>query len=187
MVLFLTVLCMLHLNACTKNQPVTEPSTETSMQEIKNTKPAENQNIESDLEETISPEELMDAFGIPVLLPWNPNWIKKREYQLDESGMKISYYDAMAEANCTVQVANGGELDLPDHAYDGTLDEAWEGRTISNKVVPVKVQHSIDNKDVLATWEYGSYKFAIQGNIPGDPMDSSSIPKTAIYIIQNLE
>ena len=49
----------------------------------------------------------------------------------------------------------------------------------------VKVQHSVDDGKVFASWEYKNYKFAIQGAI--DPMtDTSPIPKTALYIISKL-
>jgi hypothetical protein len=128
---------------------------------------------------------LVDTFGISISLPENPNWIKNTEYNLiDKNNLKITYYDAIAEADCTVFVANNESLTLPEIEYDESLNESWEGETTDNQNILVTVKHGKDDSTVLATWEYNTYKFAIIGE---DEDSSDSIPKVALNIIYNLE
>jgi CYTH domain-containing protein len=130
-------------------------------------------------------DNLVDTFGISISLPENPNWIKNTEYNLiDKNNLKITYYDAIAEADCTVFVANNESLTLPEIEYDESLNESWEGETTDNQNILVTVKHGKDASTVLATWEYNTYKFAIIGE---DEDSSESIPKVALNIIYNLE
>lgn len=130
-------------------------------------------------------ENIVDTFGISISLPENRNWIVDREDHLsDESNLAITYYDSVADADCTILVSKNGNLTLPEMEYDETRSESWEGKTVSNQNIMVKVQHGKnDNKAVLATWEYKEYRFAITGEVE---KSSDSIPKTALYIINNL-
>lgn len=131
-------------------------------------------------------EELADKFGILISLPENPNWIADSEYYLaDENNLRISYYDLIADADCTLLVSKNNNLNLPQVEYDETLNESWEGNTISSQHIVVKVQHENNDENmVLATWEYNEYQFAIIGE---DVNDSTPIPKVALYIIEKLD
>lgn len=130
-------------------------------------------------------KNIADTFGISILLPENRNWIMNRKYHLsDENNLTIAYYDSVAEADCTILVSKNEDLSLPEVEYDESLNESWEGKTAANQNIIVKVQHGKnDNKAVLATWEYREYEFAIMGEAK---KSSDSIPKTALYIINNL-
>ena len=143
----------------------------------------ENQTEDSNI---ISAEELADSFGILILLPENSSWIADEEYCLvDENNLKIAYHDFIADTDCTLLVSKNNNLNLPQNEYDETLNESWEGKTISSQNIVVKVQNKgNDEKMVLATWEYNEYQFAIIGE---DKNDSNSIPKVALNIIKNLD
>ena len=134
----------------------------------------------------INAEELADTFGITVSLPKNTTWITDSEYCLvDENNLKIIYHDTVADADCTLLVAKNENLNLPDNEYDETLNESWEGKTISGQNIVVKVQHGKnDENTVLATWEYNEYRFAIIGEVKEI---SESIPKVALGIIYKLD
>ncbi|MEY8523382.1 hypothetical protein AALA90_10180 [Lachnospiraceae bacterium 38-10] len=134
----------------------------------------------------INAEELADTFGIMVSLPENTTWITDSEYCLvDENNLKITYHDTVADADCTLLVAKNENLNLPDNEYDETLNESWEGKTISGQNIVVKVQHGKnDENKVLATWEYNEYRFAIIGEVKEI---SESIPKVALSIIYKLD
>ena len=134
----------------------------------------------------INAEELADTFGIMVSLPENTNWITDSEYCLvDENNLKITYHDTVVDADCTLLVAKNENLNLPDNEYDETLNESWEGKTISGQNIVVKVQHGKnDENKVLATWEYNEYRFAIIGEVKEI---SESIPKVALGIIYKLD
>ncbi len=150
------------------NAPVTESE-----------KQAENSNI-------VNAEKLEDTFGILISLPENTNWIADSEYYLvDENNLKITYHDFIADTDCTLLAAKNENLNLPQNEYDETLDESWEGETISNQNIVVKVQHGKnDENTMLATWEYNEYRFAIMAEVKESP---DSIPKVALYIIKNLD
>ena len=134
----------------------------------------------------INAEELADTFGIMVSLPENTTWITDSEYCLvDENNLKITYHDTVADADCTLLVAKNENLNLPDNEYDETLNESWEGKTISGQNIVVKVQHGKNDENmVLATWEYNEYRFAIIGEVKEI---SESIPKVALSIIYKLD
>ena len=134
----------------------------------------------------VNSEELADTFGIMVSLPENQTWIADSEYYLaDENNLRISYHDSIADADCTLLVSKNNNLNLPQAEYDETLNESWEGNTISSQHIVVKVQHdNNDEKIVLVTWEYNEYQFAIIGE---DVNDSTPIPKVALYIIEKLD
>ncbi|MDE6664204.1 MAG: hypothetical protein K2K46_12805 [Lachnospiraceae bacterium] len=131
-------------------------------------------------------EELADTFGILISLPENPNWIVDSKYYLaDENNLRISYYDLIADADCTLLVSKNNNLNLPQVEYDETLNESWEGNTIGSQHIVVKVQHENNGENmVIATWEYNEYQFAIIGK---DVNDSTPIPKVALYIIEKLD
>lgn len=150
------------------NAPVAESESQT-----------ENSNI-------VNAEELADTFGILILLPENTSWIADDEYYLvDENNLRITYHDFIADTDCTLLVSKDNNLNLPPNEYDETLNESWEGETISSQNIVVKVQHEKNNeKKVLATWEYNGYQFAIIGE---DVNDSKSIPKVALNIINKLD
>lgn len=135
-------------------------------------------------------QAMFDAFGISVRLPGNGSWIQDREYrQPDENTMEISYYDAIAKADCTLLAVKNGSPGLPETAYDASREETWGGHSGSGEYVDVRVQRSADGKQVLATWAYGEYQFAILADIlweePGE-VDAGPIPKTALSVISNL-
>lgn len=136
------------------------------------------------------PQAVFDTFGISVHLPENDNWIENREYrQPNENTMEISYYDAIANADCTLLAVRGGSPELPEIVYEESLEETWEGHSDSGEYVKVRVQRSHDGKQVLATWAYGEYQFAIVADIlweDASEADSGSIPKTALAVISNL-
>lgn len=172
----LSMLTVCILTACSKGEAVTEYSAETSVEK------------EADLEETIDSAKITENFGISILFPENPNWIKDIEYsRLEDNSMEIHYRDSTLEADCTFSAVRGDTLELPDREYDKNLDETWETSTLSEQRVYVKVQHSTDGESVLASWEYGNYKFAIWGNLSDGGMDSSAIAKTALYVVEHME
>lgn len=194
--LLLGIMCV--LTACAKEQQVPEYSAESKNTEYENaeyenkeyldTEFAEIENDNRDIEETVSHNEPDIDIGIPIYLPENTTWITDREYKkLDENSIEIKYYDTISEADCTVLVVKDGTLNLPDKEYDETRDETWDAWTSSNQRLSVKVQHTTDSKAVLAAWTYDNYNFAIWGVMSSEQMDSSPIPKTALYIIQNLD
>ena len=82
-------------------------------------------------------------------------------------------------------VAKNEDINLPSNEYEETSHESWEGKTVSDQLITVKVQQKKDDvKAVLATWEYNEYRFAIMGE---DQNDSDSIPKAALSIIYELD
>ena len=81
-------------------------------------------------------------------------------------------------------IAKDGEINLPEIAFEEGMDETWEGHTIAERRVEVKVQHA--EGWALASWEYEDYDFAILGKVPSQHSDTNSIPKTALGIIMNL-
>lgn len=135
-------------------------------------------------------QSMFNAFGISVHLPENDGWIQNREYrQPNENTMEISYYDAIANADCTLLAVRGGSPELPEIVYEDSLEVIWEGHSDSGEYVKVRVQRSHDGKQVLATWAYGEYQFAIVADIlweDASEADSGSIPKTALSVISNL-
>ena len=143
-------------------------------------------SIDPAVDSDINAEELADRFGIMVSLPENTTWITESEYCLvDKNNLKITYYDTVADADCTLLVAKNENLNLPDNEYDEALNESWEGKTISGQNIVVKVQHGKnDENTVLATWEYNEYRFAIIGEVKEI---SESIPKVALGIIYKLD
>lgn len=134
-------------------------------------------------------EEGTIAFGgITVQLPGNDNWIQDREYrQPDADHMEICYHDAILDADCKLLAVRGGTPGLPDIVYDAALEETWEGDTASGQKVYVRVQRSGDGKQVLATWEYGEYQFAIYAEMSSEKMDIGAVAKAALGVISNLE
>lgn len=142
----------------------------------------------SDAEESENQTETpdMDTFGILISLPENANWITDVEYSFaDENNLTITYHDSIADSDCTLLVAKNEDINLPSNEYDETSHESWEGKTVSDQLITVKVQHKKDDeKAVLATWEYNEYRFAIMGE---DQNDSDSIPKAALSIIYELD
>ena len=185
------------LFGCSNNHDMTDSNDDLSIQNsissteesslIDNVLNAEaaNQTEDSNM---IGAEELADTFGILILLPENSTWIADEEYCLvDENNLKITYHDFIADTDCTLLVSKNNNLNLPQNEYDETLNESWEGKTISGQNIMVKVQHkSNDEKMILATWEYSEYQFAILGEDKNDS-SSDSIPKVALNIIKNLD
>ncbi len=133
----------------------------------------------------ISAEETADAFGIPIVLPKNANWIEDAEYDLmDENHLRITYHDLIADADCTLLVLKNADLDLPPMDYDEALNETWEGSTAGGRYIAVNVRHEKDNeKMTLAVWEYKEYRFAIMG----EDDTKAAIPKVALAVIENLD
>ena len=183
------------LFGCSNNHNREEPNDDLPIQNsissteesfvIDNTSVAESES-QPENSNTVNAETLADIFGISILFPENSTWIADNEYYLvDEDNLKITYHDFVADADCTLLVSKNNNLNLPQNKFDEALNESWEGDTISNQHIVVKVQHeNNDGKMVLATWEYNEYAFAIIGE---DVSDSTSIPKVALYIIYNLD
>ncbi len=194
--LLMGIICLCGiLVGCSNNHDMTDSNDDLSIQNsisgteegslIDNVLNAEGENQTED-SNIIGAEELADTFGILILLPENSSWIADAEYCfVDENNLKIAYHDFIADTDCTLLVSKNNNLNLPQNEYDETLNESWEGKTISSQNIVVKVQHkSNDEKMVLATWEYNEYQFAIIGE---DKNDSNSIPKVALNIIKNLD
>ena len=183
------------LFGCSNNHNREEPNDDLPIQNsissteesfvIDNTFVAESES-QPEHSNTVNAETLADIFGISILFPENSTWIADNEYYLvDEDNLKITYHDFVADADCTLLVSKNNNLNLPQNKFDEALNESWEGDTISNQHIVVKVQHeNNDGKMVLATWEYNEYAFAIIGE---DVSDSTSIPKVALYIIYHLD
>ena len=124
-------------------------------------------------------------FGIPVSLPQNKNWIQNLTVQKsDEKYLQLQYYDGILKGQCTMWIVKDGEIDLPEIAFEEAMDETWEGHTIAERLVEVKVQHA--EGWTLASWEYESYNFAILGEVSSQHSDTISIPKTSLGLIGNL-
>lgn len=127
-------------------------------------------------------------FGMMIQLPGNGNWIQDREYrQPDADHMEICYHDAILDADCKLLAVRGGTPELPDIVYDAALEEIWEGDAASGQKVYVRVQRSGDGKQVLATWQYGEYQFAIYAEMSSEKMDIGAVAKAALGVISNLE
>lgn len=183
------------LFGCSNNHNREEPNDDLPIQNsissteesfvIDNTFVAESES-QPENSNTVNAEILADIFGISILFPENSTWIADNEYYLvDKDNLKITYHDFVADADCILLVSKNNNLNLPQNKFDEALNESWEGDTISNQHIVVKVQHeNNDGKMVLATWEYNEYAFAIVGE---DVCDSTSIPKVALHIIYNLD
>ncbi len=134
-------------------------------------------------------EKMEKTIGHTIVLPGNPaSWIKDicYSYKADNS-MEIQYYDGIAKADCRMQIVRNGILELQDISFDKSQEESWAASSISGQYVLISVQRSEDGKNVLASWEYDNCEFAIQATVSGKDADIISIPKTAIYIINNLD
>ena len=134
-------------------------------------------------------EKMEKTSGHTIVLPGNPaSWIKDicYSYKADNS-MEIQYYDGIAKADCRMQIVRNGILELQDISFDKSQEESWAASSISGQYVLISVQRSEDGKNVLASWEYDNCEFAIQATVSGKDADIISIPKTAIYIINNLD
>ena len=133
----------------------------------------------------ISAEEAADTFGIPIVLPENSNWIENEEYDFaDESNLRITYHDLIADADCTLLVSKNDDPDLPPAEYDEALQETWEGSTVGGQHITVNVQHEKGNeKMTLAVWEYKEYRFALMG----EDDSNAAIPKVALCVIEHLD
>lgn len=133
-------------------------------------------------------EKMEKTIGMQVVLPDNSSWIKDISYDYkSDHAMEIQYYDGILEEDCTLQIVRDGTLELPDISFDSRQEESWQGTSASDQWVLIKVQRSEDGKHALVIWEYGDCKFAIQAAVSDGDADISSIPKTAIDIIENLE
>ena len=98
---------------------------------------SENQTEEAN---AVNPDELADVFGISISLPENPNWIVNSEYHLiDDNNLEITYYDPEIDSDCVILVAKNEALALPENEYDERLNESWEGWTINDQHIEVKV------------------------------------------------
>ena len=142
-------------------------------------------DIPADDSGRISAEEAADAFGIPIVLPKNSNWIADAEYCLvDGNNLRITYHDLIADADCTLSVSKNADLDLPPMDYDEALNETWEGTTAGGQYITVSVRHERNHeKMTLAVWEYKEYQFAIMGEDDSNVV----IPKAALNVIENLD
>lgn len=74
---------------------------------------------------------------------------------------------------------------MPNYSFDQRKDQTWEA---TEKSITIKSQQAIEENVVVATWQYANYHFAIIGEntVFDDSNKESSIPRTAIYIINNL-
>ncbi len=139
------------------------------------------------LESFIETEERnpYEEIGIPVSLPENESWISQRKVQeSDENHLQVQYYDSVLGGQCTLWAVKDGEINLPDIEYEESMEETWEGHTLAERSVMVRVQHAADW--VLASWEYENYKFAILGEVSSPENDTISVPKAALGIIMGL-
>ena len=128
----------------------------------------------------------IDYLDINVQFPYNDSWISSfKFYKIDDNNLKFTYQDLIAEADCELYVVKNGKT-LLDFAYDDSLTEEWEGRTGQNEVIPVEMKYGADKKKVVVSWEYGEYDFLIYGKFTGDSCDGSSVAKTALYIVGQL-
>lgn len=130
-------------------------------------------------------ERMNETIGMQIVLP--PNSVEALAYYYkSENTIEVQYFDKILSAECTLQAVRNGTADTPEITFDSTQTENWEGRTKENRLVHVKVQRSKDGKTVFASWTYGECEFAILGTVSEKEADAASIPKTALYIIQNL-
>lgn len=139
------------------------------------------------LEKFIETEEIPPHIdlGIPVSLPQNKNWIQNLTVkESDENYLQLQYYDGILGGGCRMWVVKDGEINLPALEFEENMDETWEGHTIAERLIIVKVRHA--EGWALAAWEYDNYKFAILGEVPTGQSDTNSIPKTALGIIMSL-
>ncbi|MDE7131053.1 MAG: M56 family metallopeptidase [Lachnospiraceae bacterium] len=153
------------------------------------TDPAIGELISISLAESApDPQDMFSTFGISIDLPGNSNWIQNIAYsQPDADHMEIDYHDAIIDADCKLLAVRDGMPDLPDIVYDKTLTETWQGTFSSGQTVYIKVQRSADGTQVLASWEYEEYQFALLADVPVKTGDIGAIAKTAITVISNLK
>lgn len=153
------------------------------------TDPAIGELISISLAESApDPQTMFSTFGISINLPGNSNWIQNVAYsQPDADHMKINYHDAIIDADCKLLAVRNGMPDLPDIVYDKTLTETWQGTSSSGQVVYINLQRTADGTQVLASWEYEEYQFALLADVPAKTGDIGAIAKTAITVISNLE
>lgn len=143
---------------------------------------------EQESEPSPDPQAMFSAFGISIHLPTNSTWIQNIEYiQPDQDHMEVDYHDAILDADCRLLAVRDGIPDLPDIVYDDTLEETWQGTSSTGQVVYIKVQRSNDGGQLLATWEYEEYRFAVLADVPAETDDIGAIPKAIITVISNLE
>lgn len=143
---------------------------------------------EQESEPSPDPQAMFSAFGISIHLPANSTWIQNIEYiQPDQDHMEVDYHDAILDADCRLLAVRDGIPNLPGIVYDDTLEETWQGTSSTGQVVYIKVQRSDDGEQLLATWEYEEYQFAVLADIPAETDDIGAIPKAIITVISNLE
>lgn len=131
---------------------------------------------------------LSKKFELAISFPENTNWIQNVEYaQNTHTYLEILYWDAMAEANCTLMAIKNSSIKLTDYEFDDSLTETWEAKTRSNELISVNLQRTADGKVAVASWNYDTYNFTILGDGSDTEIDASSIAKTALYIIKNLD
>ena len=174
----LAALLLLSLVGCERAPEVSVDSPETPAASQTNVAPVQvPQKLEAD--------EVEAAFGIPIVLPANENWIAEDSYRLTgETDLKVTYRDMIAESECTLLVLKGGDLELPEVEFDEALNESWSGETLGGQNVSVDVRHEKAQPEMtLAAWEYGEYSFQLSG---ADD-ENVCIPKVALSVIKNLQ
>ena len=137
----------------------------------------------------ILPKEMREALGINLFLPTNIDNIKDPVLESEHSA-SISFYDKILKEECTLSVSKQDEPWQWKRKLG--LSENWEGWTKDNVHVPITLSKSEGGLQFYCTWNYEDYWFSIYGNVPDAEAnkdvlwDIESVPKIAIFIIQNL-
>jgi len=126
----------------------------------------------------------LQTMGLSVEFTPNTNWIRDISYtEINQNYTEIRYFDNILGAGCKMLISKDTPLSL-DYKFSGSSDQIWQA---VEKQVDIRLRQSAENKVAAADWTYNNYYFAIIGeNVNFDNSSVTSIPKTAIYIINHL-
>ena len=142
---------------------------------------------EPDLDKKISNDNRkIKTMGLSFEFTPNTTWIQNiRLTEVDENYSVINYDDSVLGSSCRMIISRGKPVSLSEYSFYNPLYQTWQA---TEKPVIIKVQQAPKERVAVATWEYENFYFAIIGEeVNADNLAVSSIPKTAIFIINNME
>jgi len=125
------------------------------------------------------------TMGLSFEFTPNTTWIQNIKLtEVNENYSEIDYYDSVLGGNCKMIISKEKPISFPQYGFSNSLDQTWQA---TEKSVTIKVQQAVKEKVAVATWKYENFNFAIIGEkVDTDNSAVSSIPKTAIFIINNM-
>ncbi len=142
---------------------------------------------ELDLDNQISNDNRkIKTMGLSFEFTPNSTWIQNIKLtEVNANHSEIDYYDSVLGSNCKMIISKEKPISFTQYGFSNSLDQTWHA---TEKSVTIRVQQAIKEKVAVATWNYESFNFAIIGEeVSADNSAVSSIPKTAIFIINNMK